>query len=211
MSAFTTVASNIVESSIGRLPIEAYAHDDADVKCNYVYYCGEEAAPCLPTKTDLILAAMAAHTKASDPTTMVTWDIETIPKRYVGSQAGPYQLQGVMQVAPPEADDHITLISATGWYTGATKRVCLVDREIAPSARWTTVVCNSQESLVRAFFLMIAAFAPDLLVGPDCIGSDWRFLSAKAAHFGLNRWVIEKLQGIAAFERGTIRPLSHAR
>jgi len=113
-----------------------------------------------------------------DRTLVLGWDIETHTPRKEG---------GLPVATAPE--DTVFMISASlHWKAEAAPlhQVCLIGgRGAAPDARWTTVLCSGQTSLLCAFAVLLRHFAPDLVVGFNDGDYDWPFVLTKVQQAGL--------------------------
>ncbi len=113
-----------------------------------------------------------------DRTLVLGWDIETHTPRK----------EGDLPVAV-NAEDTVFMISASlHWKDeeAPLHQVCLIGgREAAPDARWTTVLCSGQTSLLCGFAVLLRHFAPDIVVGFNDGDYDWPFVLTKAQQAGL--------------------------
>ena len=125
---------------------------------------------------------------AKDRTFVLTWDIETHSDRKVGE---------VPNAANPE--DHVFMICATAHWKDSTDslaKICIVDKATDPDERWTTIECGTQENVIKAWFLVLRALAPDSIIGFNDSEYDWPFVIEKANQFELLAWAHEKVSAI---------------
>ena len=121
-----------------------------------------------------------------DRTLVLTWDIET--------QSG--ELGEFAEVL--DLNHNVFMICMTlHWKDDPKplKQICLVDVETEPDPRWTTIICENQENLLKAFALCWRAFAPDIQVGFNDSDYDWRFIMERAYHLNILEWIWERMTG----------------
>ena len=121
--------------------------------------------------------ADAPPAAGADPTFLVGWDIETHSGRGTGD----------VPTAAHEADVAFMVCLAAAWESDGAPaaRVVLTAVETAPDPRWTTVVCDTPDHLLRAFALAWRALAPDVVVGFNDGGYDWPFVVTRAHAHGV--------------------------
>lgn len=181
------------------LVLTDYGHEDGPAEssplCAHVFRVPIKAVkPLIDPMAPKTVREKAADFKrktpqlAKDRTLVLTWDIETHSDRKVGE---------VPNAANPE--DHVFMICATAHWKDSTEplaQICLVDKQTDPDKRWTTVVCGSQENVIKAWFLVIRALAPDTIMGFNDSEYDWPFVIEKAHQFGLLAWAYETASAI---------------
>jgi DNA polymerase elongation subunit (family B) len=121
-----------------------------------------------------------------DRTLVLTWDIET-QSQELGEFAEVLELK-----------HNVFMICMTlHWKDDPKplKQICLVDVEIEPDPRWTTIICGNQENLLKAFALCWRAFAPDIQVGFNDSDYDWQFIMERAYHLDILEWMWERMTG----------------
>lgn len=112
---------------------------------------------------------------ARDKTLVMTWDIETRSTAKTGD---------VPKATNPT--DHVFMISGTlHWKDDPAPlhRVCIVDVDTEPDARWSTVTCGTEENVIKAFAVVFRHFAPDIITDFNGGSYDWPFVIEKARQF----------------------------
>lgn len=110
-----------------------------------------------------------------DKTLVLTWDIETRSTSKTGDLP-----------RATNATDHVFMVSGTlHWKDDPTPlhRFCIVDVDTEPDMRWTTIVCGTEESVVKAVAVVFRHFAPDIVTGFNDMDYDWPFVMEKARQF----------------------------
>lgn len=105
---------------------------------------------------------------SQDKTLVLAWDIETRTLKKTGE---------LPRATNPE--DSVFMICATAHWKDdpdALCKVCLVDVPTEPDARWTTIVCGSEQNVVRAFAVVYRHFAPDIVAGFNDGDYDWPYI-----------------------------------
>jgi DNA polymerase elongation subunit (family B) len=122
---------------------------------------------------------------SKDRTLVVTWDIETTSAR------GPNYVPD----ATYDTDSVFMICLTAHWKDDPTPlaQVCIVDVETAPDARWATVVCGTQENVLRAFALVVRGLAPDVITGFNDSNYDWPFVVEKASRGKLLGWMFGQM------------------
>lgn len=129
-----------------------------------------------------------------DRTLMMTWDIETYTTKRTGEL--------------PDAtkdDSAVFMIGCTfHWKDEAEPvyQVCLVDVPTEPDQRWTTVVCGSEENLLRAFGLLWNQLAPDYESQFNGMKYDWPFVVEKMMQYGILGWFYGKTTALTYGHKG---------
>ncbi|RIB04471.1 hypothetical protein C2G38_2222263 [Gigaspora rosea] len=119
-----------------------------------------------------------------DRTLVLTWDIET-----QSQELGEF----------PEVLDlnhNVFMICITlHWKDDPKplKQICLVDVETEPDPCWTTIICENQENLLKAFALCWRAFAPDIQAGFNDSNYDWCFIMERAYQLDILEWMWERM------------------
>ena len=125
---------------------------------------------------------------ARDKTLVLTWDIET----YSGSATGDLPRAS-------RQEDCLFMICVTVHWKDSPEpleRICIVDIPTEPDGRWTTIVCGSEENVVRAFGVVYRHFAPDIITGFNDGGYDWPFLIETAEQHGALTFLAEMMEAI---------------
>ncbi|RIB09522.1 hypothetical protein C2G38_2267674 [Gigaspora rosea] len=73
------------------------------------------------------------------------------------------------------------------------KQICLVDVETEPDPCWTTIICENQENLLKAFALCWRAFAPDIQAGFNDSNYDWCFIMERAYQLDILEWMWKRM------------------
>jgi DNA polymerase elongation subunit (family B) len=106
-----------------------------------------------------------------DNSMVMTWDIETF------SPDG--------QLPIPENPDHrmFMLASTFHWHhsTDALLRVCIVDQPCKPHKDYLTIVCESEERVIKAFGKLFEKMAPEFVIGFNDSDYDWPWLVTRAS------------------------------
>lgn len=101
------------------------------------------------------------------------WDIET------------YSSDG--QLPKPENLDHkLFMIGMTfQWHHSDNQllRVCLVDHHCDPKPDYLTIVCETEENIIRAFGIILNKLKPDIILGFNDSDYDWPWLIKRALHY----------------------------
>jgi hypothetical protein len=116
---------------------------------------------------------------------VLAWDIETHDSGRSGE---------VPRAESPST--RVYMIGLTVHWSGEAeplRRVCLVDTPAAPDRGWATVVCGSEEGVLRAFAVACRHFAPDLLVGFNDSDYDWPFVIEKGRQHGILPFMVEAM------------------
>src|SRR4051794_4906517 len=79
------------------------------------------------------------------------------------------------------------------------KQICLVDVEIVPDPRWTTIICRSQTNLLKTFALCWKLLSLDIQIGFNDSQYKWRFIVEKAKKLEVFEWM---------FNQMSLKPLS---
>lgn len=118
-------------------------------------------------------AMKAANPNLSrDRSIVLTWDIETYDSERTGDlprATNPKTRLFMICVTVHWKDDPAPL-----------HQVCLVDVPTHPDARWTTVVCGSEENVIRAFAVVYRHFAPEFITGFNDGDYDWPYVIERA-------------------------------
>jgi DNA polymerase elongation subunit (family B) len=135
-----------------------------------------------------------------DPTMVMTWDIEA------------YSDSGEVPM-PENVDDIMYMVCCTFHWLASEEpfyRVCLIDKDVVPdsdyenrpaSERIQTVVCGSQENLIKAFALLVGSMTPDIITGFNDSGYDWPFVITKAKMLGQLGFMLEHMSLVPAGRR----------
>ncbi|RIB08534.1 hypothetical protein C2G38_2211443 [Gigaspora rosea] len=163
--------------------IEA-ASDDITSVCYYRKIAREERLPLSEMAVlrdnkpdDHIVSSALMY----DRTLVLTWDIKT----YSGCKMGD------VPIAKYE-DDRVFMICMTiHWKDDPVllKRICFVDIETTPDPNWITIVCETQENLLKAFALCWKTIKPDIQIGFNDSQYDWTFIIEKAKSLGILEWM----------------------
>ena len=62
-----------------------------------------------------------------------------------------------------------------------------------PDPGWTTIICENENNLLKAFALCWRAFQPDIQVGFNDSDYDWRFIMERAYHHNILEWMWERI------------------
>ncbi|RHZ63691.1 hypothetical protein Glove_328g103 [Diversispora epigaea] len=116
-----------------------------------------------------------------DRTLILTWDIETY------SSLG----QGNFPTAQSDESNVFMICMSVHWKDDPKplKQICLVNVENAPDPRWTTIICESQTNLLKAFALCWKLLVPDIQIIPY----DWGFIVKKAKKLGVLEWMFNQM------------------
>jgi len=136
-------------------------------------------------RADAARMKAAAPLLTRDRTLVLAWDIETYSGRKIGDLPRPEH----------DADRVFMICVSAHWKDEAAPlcRVCIVDVETAPDPRWTTVVCGTQENVLRAFALCWRALAPDVAAGFNDSDYDWPFVVEKANRLRVLGWMFDRM------------------
>jgi DNA polymerase elongation subunit (family B) len=108
---------------------------------------------------------------SKDKTMTMTWDIET------------YSPDG--QLPRPENPEHkMFMIGMTFQWFHSTEyllKVCLVDKPCEPHKDYLTIVCESEERVIKAFGKLFQKMKPELLMGFNDSDYDWPWLVIRAS------------------------------
>jgi DNA polymerase elongation subunit (family B) len=108
---------------------------------------------------------------AKDKSMTMTWDIET------------YSPDG--QLPRPENPEHkMFMIGMTfQWYhsSGSLLKICLVDKPCKPHKDYLTVVCDSEERVIKAFGKLFQKMKPEFLMGFNDADYDWPWIVTRAS------------------------------
>ena len=108
---------------------------------------------------------------AKDKSMTMTWDIETF------SPDG--------QLPRPENTEHrMFMIGMTfQWYhaTDSLLKICLVDKPCKPHKDYLTIVCGSEERVIKAFGKLFQKMRPEFLMGFNDSDYDWPWLVTRAS------------------------------
>ncbi len=127
-----------------------------------------------------------------DRTLVLTWDIETYDSARTGDLPRASNLQTrvfMIGLTVHWKDDPLPL-----------HRVVLVDVATEPDARWTTVVCETEQGLIKAFAVVCRHFAPDIITGFNDGDYDWPYVIDRAQHYRILTFMVETM---SAFPRAT--------
>ena len=70
--------------------------------------------------------------------------------------------------------------------------VCLVDVPSAPHPDFLTIICNTEENLIRGFALLFDKLKPELIMGFNSDNYDWKWIVERAQHYrGLLAEIVE--------------------
>lgn len=117
---------------------------------------------------------------AKDKTMVCTWDIET------------HGFEGSVP-QPENEDENMFMIGMTfHWYHSKDSifQVCLVDNDSAPNPDYLTVVCKTEERLIKAMGKILEKMKPEYLVGFNDSTYDWRWVIERGRKY---RGCISKL------------------
>lgn len=123
-----------------------------------------------------------------DRTLVMTWDIET----HTTLKSAP------LPDGRNDTDSLFCLCATFHWKDSAEPllQVALVDKRAHPDARWTTVVCGTQERLIRAFAILWRKMAPDVVTGFNDSEYDWKFVVEKANKLELLGWMFDQMSAL---------------
>ncbi len=123
-----------------------------------------------------------------DRTLVLTWDSEARTTSRTGDLPRPEN----------EGDEIFMICGSLHWKDDPAPlhAVCIVDVDTAPDPRWTTIVCETPANVLKAFALVVRAFAPDIICGFNDADFDWPFVITKAAHYGILGWMYERMSAM---------------
>ncbi|CAG8597718.1 9267_t:CDS:2 [Paraglomus brasilianum] len=180
-----------------RLPLSSWA-----VLSNYSYkYIGDSSLNTYsfqvavnnynPINDDDYNNPLISSALTRDRTLILTWDIET------------YSSLGLGNFPTEQSNEsNVFMICMTVHWKDdpePLKQICLVDVETAPDPRRTTIICESQTNLLKAFALCRKLLAPDIQIGFNDSQYDWKFIVEKAKKLGVLEWM---------FNQMSLKPLS---
>jgi len=123
-----------------------------------------------------------------DKTLVMAWDIETYDSARTGDlprATNPKTCVFMICAAFHWKDDPVAL-----------HRVCLVDVAAEPDGRWTTVVCGSEEGVLRGFAAVYRHFAPDIVAGFNDGDYDWPYVIEKARQYRILGLMVETITAL---------------
>jgi len=126
-----------------------------------------------------------------DRTMIMAFDIEThTPHKGLGCPPNPLNVEDVvfmicMRIFWKDSKEPLA-------------STCITSTPCAPDTRWTTIICNNQSSLIRAFALQFRAWSPDICTGFNDSQYDWPFLIEKAKMLGQLTWLYNRVSQIPA-------------
>jgi DNA polymerase elongation subunit (family B) len=106
-----------------------------------------------------------------DKTMTMTWDIET------------FSPDGRLPI-PSDPSHKLFMIGITfHWYhsDGALLKVCLVDKPCKPHKDYITIVCDTEERVIKSFGKIFEKMKPEFLVGFNDSDYDWIWLIKRAS------------------------------
>lgn len=120
-----------------------------------------------------------------DRTLIATWDIET----YSTSNTG------LVPMGENDTDSVFMICLTFHWVHefDALYQICIVDKETESDSRWTTIVCHNQENIIKAFAIVLNCLKPDIIIGFNDSGYDWKFIMHKCIKFQLVKWFWDKI------------------
>lgn len=123
-----------------------------------------------------------------DRTLVLAWDSEMRAANRTGDLPRPEN----------EGDDIFMICATLHWKDDPAplQAVCIVDVDTAPDPRWTTIVCETPTNVLKAFALVVRAFAPDIVCGFNDADFDWPFVITKAAHYEILGWMYERMSAM---------------
>lgn len=129
---------------------------------------------------------------ARDKSLELTWDIETRSTSDIGD----------VPIATNSTDQSFMICMTVHWKDDTTPlhQVCIVDAPTRPDPRWTTIECDDEEGLIKAFAVVVRHFAPDFISGFNDGQYDWPFIIEKATQYGILSFLADTM---TAMPRGT--------
>jgi len=120
-----------------------------------------------------------------DKTLIITWDIETYSNRKTGE----------VPMAEHDEDKVFMICLSIHWLHDPEplEMICIVDKETETDERWTTIVCNSEYNIIKAFAICWNHYNPDIFSGYNDSGYDWPFVIEKARKYDLLPWMWDKM------------------
>jgi DNA polymerase elongation subunit (family B) len=120
-----------------------------------------------------------------DRTVVASWDIETYSSKKTGE----------VPKAENETDSVFMICITFHWLHEELPlyNVCIVDVNTEPDPRWTTIVCNNQENIIKAMAICLNHFRPDIMIGFNDSGYDWPFVIEKVIQLNLAEWFWRKI------------------
>jgi DNA polymerase elongation subunit (family B) len=125
-----------------------------------------------------------------DKTMVLTWDAETYtPER-----------TGVIPIAERDGDEFIEICGTVHWKNDnyPLLQFCIITERtpVNPDPRWITVMCKTQNDLIKAFAHVLRALKPDIITGYNDCDYDWKFYLGKAEQRGLLEYVARTISAV---------------
>jgi DNA polymerase elongation subunit (family B) len=169
----------------GWVVLKNYAPAERSTESEYSLEVPAEGYTALAKGEGGVLAGPFSGSLGRDPTLVVGWDCETHNGRRDGALP-----------SASRAEDTMFMICLTAsWKDDATPQeaVCITTTPAASDKRWTTIVCDSEKNLLRAFALCWKALQPDFIIDFNGSGYDWPFLVERAKQHGVLGWMFHKM------------------
>jgi len=124
-----------------------------------------------------------------DRTLVMAWDIET----HSGRNTGEVPLACYKE-------DVVFMLCMTFHWKDEPKplaQICLTTVDSGGDSRWSTVLCNNECDLIKAFAVCWRNFMPEIVAGFNDTGYDWPFVVEKARQYGVLGWMWQQMSGSA--------------